>query len=173
MKEYDVTITEISKMTVTVEAESMDDAKQIVSDGWRNGEYVLDYSNFVDVDFEAKDPMINLTYKEMSDVFRHINESGKKHVCGYIVFSQSSFEKDYSEQSRTYVVSSNNKAYIPGAGGYSIFGSCLDGTDQCIRLEGYMRGDNHWEIDRCYMKKDDYEAAISQPVKAKEDHEER
>lgn len=173
MKEFDVTITEISKMTVTVEAESLEEAKQIVSDSWDKGEYVLDYSNFSEVDFDATDPMIDLTYKEMSDVFRHINETGKKHVCGYIVFSQSSFEKDYSEQSRTYVVSSDNKAYIPGAGGYSIFGSCLDGTDQCIRLEGYMRGDNRWKIDRCYMKKDDYEAAISQPVKAQEDREER
>lgn len=34
-----------------------------------------------------------------------------------------------------------------------IYGSCLDGTDQCVRLEGYMRGENAWKIDRCYMKK--------------------
>ena len=39
MKEYDVTITEISKMKVTVEAESQTQAEQIVSDGWRKGDY--------------------------------------------------------------------------------------------------------------------------------------
>ena len=54
-----------------------------------------------------------------------------------------------------------------------IYGSCLDGTDQCVRLEGYMRGENAWKIDRCYMKRDDYERAVSQPVKNKDIREER
>ena len=36
MKEYDVTITETLKMTVTVKAESQLEAEQIVSDNWRN-----------------------------------------------------------------------------------------------------------------------------------------
>lgn len=48
MKEYDVTITETLKMTVTVEAE------QMVSDNWRNQEYILDADNFTGVDFKAK-----------------------------------------------------------------------------------------------------------------------
>lgn len=39
MKEYDVTITETLKMTVTVEAESQLEAEQMVSDNWRNQEY--------------------------------------------------------------------------------------------------------------------------------------
>ena len=71
------------------------------------------------------------------------------------------------------MVSSNNKAFISGAGGYSIYGSCLDGTDQCVRLEEYMRGENAWKIDRCYMKRDDYERAVSQQVKNKDNSEER
>ncbi len=97
----------------------------------------------------------------------------ERYLCCYIVFSPDSFNKPYSEQSRTYVVSSNNKAFISEAGGYSIYGSCLDGTDQCVRLEGYMRGENAWKIDRCYIKRDDYERAVSQPVKNKDVREER
>ena len=105
--------------------------------------------------------------------YRVLDDEDKEPVCGYIVFSPDSFDKPYSEQSRTYVVSSNNKAFISGAGGYSIYGSCLDGTDQYVRLEGYMRGENAWKIDRCYMKRDDYERAVSQQVKNKDNREER
>lgn len=54
MKEYDVTITETLKMTVTVEAESQMEAEQMVSDNWRNQEYILDADNFTSVDFKAK-----------------------------------------------------------------------------------------------------------------------
>jgi hypothetical protein len=45
-------------------------------------------------------------------------------------------------------------------GGYSIYASCLDGTDQCLRLEGCLRGDNAWKIEKCYMLKDDYDKLI-------------
>lgn len=172
-KEFDVTITETLKMKVTVEAESLEEAEQIVSDKWYKGEYILDADNFIGVDFESAEPMIDLSYRDMSDVFRHVNDKHMDSVCGYIVFSQDSFDKSYSEQSRTYTVSSNNKAYISGMGGYSIYGSCLDGTDQCIRLDGYMQGENAWQIERCYMRKDDYEHALSQPVKNKDNREER
>ena len=54
MKEYDVTITETLKMTVTVKAESQLEAEQIVSDNWRNQEYILDADNFAGVDFKAR-----------------------------------------------------------------------------------------------------------------------
>ena len=54
MKEYDVTITETLKTTVTVEAESQLEAEQRVSDNWRNQEYILDADNFTGVDFKAK-----------------------------------------------------------------------------------------------------------------------
>lgn len=54
MKEYDVTITETLKMTVTVEAESQLEAEQMVSDNWRNQEYILDADNSTGVDFKAR-----------------------------------------------------------------------------------------------------------------------
>lgn len=54
MKEFDVTITETLKMTVTVEADSQLEAEQLVSDRWKNSEYILDAENFTGADFKAK-----------------------------------------------------------------------------------------------------------------------
>ena len=51
MKEYDVTITATLEMTVTVEAESREEARQKVADNWKNGEYILDADSFKDVEF--------------------------------------------------------------------------------------------------------------------------
>lgn len=55
MKEYDVTITETLEMTVAVEAESREEAQQIASDNWKNGDYILDADHVKDVVFRAKD----------------------------------------------------------------------------------------------------------------------
>lgn len=51
MNEYDITIQETLEMTVTVEAESREEARQIVSDNWKKGEYILDADSFKDVEF--------------------------------------------------------------------------------------------------------------------------
>ena len=46
-------------------------------------------------------------------------------------------------------------------GGYSIYASCLDGTDPCLRLDGYMSaehgGENGWKIEKCYVYQDEKE----------------
>lgn len=55
MKEFDVTITETLKLTVSVEASSKEEAEQMVNDQWRAGDHVLDSDNFVDVEFESND----------------------------------------------------------------------------------------------------------------------
>ena len=94
---------------------------------------------------------VEMTFAEMRSRFCEAENEGKEHLSGYIVFSQDSFDKPYDERSRTYGVSSNNKAFQSGMGGYSIFGSCLDGTDPCVRLDGYMFGENAWKIEKCYM----------------------
>lgn len=94
---------------------------------------------------------VEMTFAEMRDRFCEAENEGKEHLSGYIVFTQDSFDKPYDERSRTYGVSSNNKAFQAGMGGYSIFGSCLDGTDPCVRLDGYMFGENAWKIEKCYM----------------------
>lgn len=51
MNEYDIAIRETLEMTVTVEAASREEARQMVADRWENGEYILDADSFKDVEF--------------------------------------------------------------------------------------------------------------------------
>ena len=46
MKEFDVTITETLKLTVSVEASSKEEAQQMVSDQWHAGDHILDADKF-------------------------------------------------------------------------------------------------------------------------------
>lgn len=46
MKEYEVNIVETLKKTVTVEAESPEDAKYRVQKAWSKGDYILDADDF-------------------------------------------------------------------------------------------------------------------------------
>ena len=104
----------------------------------------------------------DVTYGELVSYFKAV-ETAKtgKHLSGYIVFTEDSFTAPYDERARTYAVSSDNKAFQPSMGGYSIYGSSLDGTDPCVRLEQYMAaergGKNGWKIERCYVKEEDLE----------------
>lgn len=101
---------------------------------------------------------VNMSYGEMVNYFRCAERQGQ-HLNGFIVFSQDSFTEEYSVESRTYVVSSDNKAFRPNMSGNSIYGSSLDGKDVRIRLEQYMAlahgGENGWEIECCYMMSDE------------------
>lgn len=104
---------------------------------------------------------VEMSYGELTSRFREAERNGGEHLTGYIVFTEDSFTKPYPEAARTYAVSSNNKAFQPNMGGYSIYGSALDGSDPMIRLEGYMQsekgGKDGWKIERCYMKSDEKE----------------
>ena len=42
MNEYDIAIREPLEMTVTVEAENREEARRMVEERWKNGEYILD-----------------------------------------------------------------------------------------------------------------------------------
>ena len=103
-----------------------------------------------------------LSYGELCRRFRE-TESRGEHLEGLIVFTEDSFEEHYSEESRTYAVSSQNKAFQPGMGGYSIYGSAIDGSDPLVRLEPYMAaergGENGWAIETCYLKHKEKEIA--------------
>ena len=67
--------------------------------------------------------MEKMTYGELTAKFRdHERNNPSTHLTGFIVFTEDSFEKSYSLEARTYRVSSDNKAYRPNMGGYSIFG---------------------------------------------------
>lgn len=103
----------------------------------------------------AEPEQMDLSYAQLKNEFRMAEREGH-HMSAYIVFSQESFDQEYPEESRTYEVSSNNKAFQPNMGGYSIYGSSLDGTDRMVRLEQYMAaelgGDQGWKIERCYIE---------------------
>lgn len=116
---------------------------------------------------------VNMTYSTMKNYFRTA-ERARQHLTGYIVMSPASFEKEYSLESRTYVVSSDNKAFQPNMGGYSIFAVALDGSDAGVRLEQYMAseygGKDGWQIERCYMMSDEVERAKAL-ARAEKEHE--
>ena len=112
-----------------------------------------------------------VTYSELVSYYKAVEHSKTgKRLSGYIVFTEDSFTAPYSELARTYRVSSDNKAFQPGMGGYSIYGSALDGTDSCVRLEQYMAvergGKNGWKIERCYVKTEELEQ-VKDLIKAK------
>ena len=103
---------------------------------------------------------VEMTYGDMKSRFYEA-ERNRKSLTGYVVFTQDSFTKEYSEDSRTYLISSNNKAFMRGIGGYSIYGMSLDVSDPCVRLDYYMAnehgGSDGWKIERCYMFSDEHE----------------
>lgn len=83
-----------------------------------------------------------MKYQNLKSIFRaHESDHPKDHLTAFIRISSFGHKCDtnYPELQSTYVISSNNKAYLPNMGGYSIFGSCLDGTDPCLRLDGYIQ----------------------------------
>ena len=86
---------------------------------------------------EMDQQQVDMTYRKLREYFRAAERQGQ-HLTGYIVFSPASFEQPYPLESRTYAVSSDNKAFQPNMGGYSIYASSLDGSDPLVRLEQYM-----------------------------------
>lgn len=48
-------------------------------------------------------------------------------------------------------------------GGYSIYGTSLDGVDPCLRMEGLMAdemgGKDGWKIEKCFLVEDSREVA--------------
>ena len=55
MKEFEVTVTETLQRTVKVEADSKDDALQMVKDMYRDSEIVLDSDDFADVEYSSNE----------------------------------------------------------------------------------------------------------------------
>ncbi|MCI9169324.1 MAG: hypothetical protein HFF42_00065 [Lawsonibacter sp.] len=115
-----------------------------------------------------------MEYKQLKELlFQHECKHPNTHLSAYITFA--SFGPDnkteYPWKSRTYLVSSDNKAFQPNKGGYSIFGDCLDGTDQGVRLEQYIKeehgGNDGWVVEDCgiagYVLIECYDCGISTP----------
>ena len=139
MSEYKVLITETWKRAVTVDAESREEAEAAVCCQYKNGEYALASVDSDGVSFSAQYPeqQVELSYGKLWELFRKA-ERGGIHVSGYITFRADSFSTAYSERSRTYAVSSDNKAFQPNMGGYSIYARCL--RDGPLRPTGAVYG---------------------------------
>lgn len=71
---------------------------------------------------------------------------------GFIVFTEDSFDVEYTECQRTYWFTNDNKAFKDNMSGYSIFGSCIDGTDNCMRLDKYIKEEHgEWTVEKCWV----------------------
>lgn len=91
-----------------------------------------------------------LTFDELREKLREAEKTGE-HITGIIVFDQCSFKKDYTEEERSYRVSSDNNAFKSGKISNSIYGDCLDGKDLGVRLDLYMY--DGWKVEKCYIEK--------------------
>lgn len=97
-----------------------------------------------------------MNYNDLKQTFRELKRtSPREDLTAHIIFTEDSFTRDYPLLSRTYRVSSDNKAFWPNMGGYSIFAYCLDVTsDQGVRLDWYMEEEGNvggWKVEDCYV----------------------
>ena len=96
-----------------------------------------------------------MKYSDLKQIFQELKRnSPKEDLTAHIIFTEDSFDEKYPLLSRTYSLTSDNKAFWPNMGGYSIFASCLDGTDQRVRLEWYMAEEGNaggWKVEDCYI----------------------
>ena len=94
-----------------------------------------------------------MKYQELKKILRKAAKE-KRVVDAFVTFTPGSFLKAYTQLERTYLFTSNNKAFAsPSCSGYSIFGDCMDGQDSGVRLERYMAdekgGKDGWKIENC------------------------
>lgn len=76
------------------------------------------------------------------------SEENRKAV---IVFTEDSFDRPYSETERSYEVSSDCNYFKSGKISNALYGNCLDGNDNGVRLDLYI-GD--WKIEKIYLKEE-------------------
>lgn len=93
-----------------------------------------------------------IPYSKLSQIMSEYNrrfpdKQDTPSISGVIVFKQSNWPDHlYSEKSRSYRVYNSNRTFQDGKIANSLFGSCLDGSDQGVRLDWYK-----WEVEYCYM----------------------
>ena len=74
-----------------------------------------------------------MKYSELKQIFQEFKLTmPKEDLTAHIIFTEDSFDEKYPLLSRTYRFNSDNKAFWPNMGGYSIFGNCLDKTYLCL-----------------------------------------
>lgn len=105
----------------------------------------------------AEPKLTEMDYYDLKRAFSKAEDNGQ-HLVGHIVFTVDTFNEPLSEFERTYAISSDNKAFQSGMGGYSIYGRSLDGADPCLRMDGLMAaergGKDGWKIEKCFLVED-------------------
>lgn len=99
--------------------------------------------------------MKKLTFSEVEKIIYKHNEENNikqqyqdnKALEFVMVFKNESFKQSYPLKSRSYSFRSDNKLFLPSMCGTSLYGSCLDGSEN-IRLDWYI---GEWKIDYCYQ----------------------
>lgn len=99
----------------------------------------------------------NMTFNELCEKCYQHNKAnniqtqyGDKHALKcFVVVSQNSFNKPFTELERTYTFTSDNKYFIARMGGNSIFADCLDGKDEGVRLDWYI---GVWDFEKCWYE---------------------
>ena len=91
-KRFKVTIIETLKMDVEVEAENQEQAEQMVADGWKNGEYVLDAGSFTGVEWTCVEcakavssgqvPKENAEKPLTADDVQNLVLTGREYIAG-------------------------------------------------------------------------------------------
>lgn len=98
---------------------------------------------------EADYTMKKMSYEEFDKMMCEAN-GNEEMLLGAIVFTEDSFIQKYSEEERTYLVSSFEKHYKAGSTSDSLVGDCLDGNDDGVRLDKCMKLDG-WKPEFCYL----------------------
>ena len=107
---------------------------------------------------EAKKYMVDFNRKHG---FRHGNTPTKGDPeCQIVaVMKNKGFNRnDYTEQERSYVFTNNNKAFLDGMIGASIWSYNLvnpEDNSDTPRLDDYIDYEHIWEVDYCYILKED------------------
>ena len=71
-----------------------------------------------------------------------------------IVFKPESFTNEYSEIERSYKIWHNDNWFDGQKISFSLWGNCLDGKDNAVRLDWYIKDTEHpWVVDYCYIIK--------------------
>ena len=97
-----------------------------------------------------------MTFKELRDYICEYNRTHNwviETIKAVVVFTPDSFDKEYSEESRSYEFRSDNKTFRNCISN-SLYASSLDGTDQGVRLDYYMEYYGNkpgWKVDYCYL----------------------
>lgn len=103
-----------------------------------------------------KVPEGRLTWAEFTKTMCRFNEETNEEetLTGTVVFADLGALAGEPMLRRSYRINNHNKAWISGMGGYSIYGSSLDGSDPCCRLDYLMREEcgKVFTVSYCYFE---------------------